>query len=103
MSDKRKDQGESSVLERQKTKEPRKWKVILLNDDFTSMEFVVQVLKQIFRLSSAQSTRIMLHIHNRGVGVAGVYSREIAETRVAQVHKLAQESGHPLQAEMEPE
>lgn len=103
MSDKRKEQGDSSVLERKKVDEPKKYKVVLLNDHYTTMEFVVHVLKSVFRLSSAQATRIMLHIHNSGVGVAGVYTREVAETKMAQVHDLAREAGHPLQCELEPE
>lgn len=103
MSDKRKEQGDSSVLERRKVDEPKKFKVLLLNDHYTTMEFVVLVLKTVFRLSSAQSTRIMLHVHNTGVGVAGIYTREIAETKMAQVHDMAREAGHPLQCELEPE
>lgn len=103
MSDKRKEEGESSVLERQKVDKPRKYKVLLLNDHYTTMEFVVLVLKKVFRHSSAQATRVMLHIHNQGVGVAGIYTREVAETRIAQVEAMAAESGHPLQCEMEPE
>lgn len=97
----REEQGDT--LTREKIEKPRKYKVLLLNDDYTTMEFVVHVLQTVFRLSQAQSTRVMLHIHRNGVGVAGVYTREIAETRVAQVHQLASESGHPLQCTMEPE
>jgi ATP-dependent Clp protease adaptor protein ClpS len=82
---------------------PPKYKVLLLNDDFTSMEFVVFVLMQVFRHSQASATRVMLHIHNSGVGVAGIYSREVAETRIAQVEKVAKEAGHPLQCTLEPE
>ncbi|MCB9673764.1 MAG: ATP-dependent Clp protease adapter ClpS [Alphaproteobacteria bacterium] len=103
MSDKRKEEGDSSVLERQKVDEPRKYKVLLLNDHYTTMEFVVMVLRTVFHHSSAQATRVMLHIHNNGVGVAGVYTREVAETRIAQVEAMAAEEGHPLQCEMEPE
>ncbi len=91
------------TLTRDRIEEPRKYKVILLNDDFTSMEFVVYVLKAVFRHSQAGATRVMLHIHRNGLGVAGIYTREIAETRVAQVMKLAGEAGHPLQCTMEPE
>ncbi len=91
------------TLTRDRIEEPRKYKVILLNDDYTSMEFVVYVLKTVFRHSQAGATRVMLHIHRNGLGVAGIYTREIAETRVAQVLKLASEAGHPLQCTMEPE
>lgn len=103
MSDKRKDQQKEDVLTRERTEEPKKFKVILLNDDYTSMEFVVWVLMTIFRHSQPSATRIMLHIHNTGIGVAGIYSREVAETRIAQVHEVAKEAGHPLQCTMEPE
>ena len=103
MSDKRKEEGDSQVLEREKIDEPKRYKVVLLNDHYTTMEFVVQVLKTVFRLTSAQSTRVMLHIHNNGVGVAGVFSKEVAEMKIEQVHTLASEAGHPLQCEMEPE
>ncbi|MBT3223232.1 MAG: ATP-dependent Clp protease adapter ClpS [Proteobacteria bacterium] len=91
------------TVTREKLERPKRYKVLLLNDDFTTMEFVVFVLKQVFHLSSAAATRIMLQVHKLGVGVAGVYTREIAETRVAQVEKLAREAGHPLECTMEPE
>lgn len=103
MSDKNKEKGDSAVLEREKIDEPRQYKVLLLNDHFTTMEFVVHVLKTVFRHSNAQATRVMLHIHNSGTGVAGVFSREVAETKIDQVHSLAAEAGHPLQCAMEPE
>ncbi len=105
MSDRtrRRDQEREDVLTRDRVEEPKKFKVILLNDDYTTMEFVVWVLVNVFHHSQAQSTRIMLHIHNEGVGVAGIYSREVAETRVAQVEQVAKEAGHPLQCIMEPE
>ena len=94
---------QSDVLERNKVEKPKKYKVLLLNDDYTTMEFVVWVLQRVFHLSQAASTRVMLHIHNSGVGVAGLYTREIAETRVHQVLRLARDAGHPLQCTMEPE
>ena len=97
----RDDQGETLTKER--FKQPRKYKVLVHNDDYTTMEFVVYILRQVFRHSPQQATRVMLHIHNSGVGIAGVYTREIAETRVAQVLQLASENGHPLQCTMEPE
>jgi ATP-dependent Clp protease adaptor protein ClpS len=103
MSDRTRKEEKDDVLTRERTEEPKNFKVILLNDDYTSMEFVVWVLMTIFRHSQASATRVMLHIHNTGTGVAGIYSREVAETRVAQVHEVAREAGHPLQCTMEPE
>ena len=103
MSDKTKKEEQGDVLEKERVEKPPKYKVLLLNDDYTTMEFVVFVLMQVFRHSQASATRVMLHIHNNGVGVAGVYSREVAETRVAQVEKIAKEAGHPLQCTLEPE
>jgi ATP-dependent Clp protease adaptor protein ClpS len=103
MSERTRREEKEDTLTRERTEEPKKYKVILLNDDYTSMEFVVWVLMTIFRHSQAAATRIMLHIHNSGIGVAGIYSREVAETRIAQVHEVAREAGHPLQCTMEPE
>lgn len=103
MSEKRRREEKEETLVREKVEKPRKWKVCLLNDNYTTMEFVVFILQDIFHHSSASATRVMLHIHQSGVGVAGVYTREIAETRVDQVHELAREAGHPLQCTMEPE
>jgi ATP-dependent Clp protease adaptor protein ClpS len=103
MSDKTKKEEQGDVLEKERVEKPPRYKVLLLNDDYTSMEFVVFVLMQVFRHSQASATRVMLHIHNSGVGVAGIYSREVAETRVAQVEKIAKEAGHPLQCTLEPE
>jgi ATP-dependent Clp protease adaptor protein ClpS len=105
MSDRtRRDEKEKEdVLTRERVEEPKKFKVILLNDDYTSMEFVVWVLVTVFHHSQASATRVMLHIHNHGIGVAGIYSREVAETRVAQVQQVSKEAGHPLQCTMEPE
>ncbi len=86
-----------------KLKPPQMYKVLLHNDDYTSMEFVVAVLQTIFNHSEASATRIMLHIHHNGVGVAGVYSHEIAETKVRKVVELAKEAEFPLLCTMEPE
>lgn len=100
---KRDDDGGLQTLTRSKTKKPRRFKVLILNDDYTPMEFVTMVLTSIFKHSPASAHRLMLAIHRSGLGVAGVYSREIAETRVTHVLDLAQASGFPLQCTMEPE
>ena len=89
--------------ERQKTQRPRKYKVLLYNDDYTPMEFVVNLLEQIFGKGPSEATAIMLAIHNSGMGVAGVYVLDIAETKVAHVHRAAEERGYPLRAGVEEE
>lgn len=86
---------------RQKTKEPPLYKVILLNDDYTTMEFVVQVLEGVFLKSPAEAFRIMMQVHTQGKGLCGLYPHDIAETKVAAVHDLAKEHGYPLRADME--
>ncbi|WP_420432058.1 ATP-dependent Clp protease adapter ClpS [Hyphobacterium sp.] len=88
---------------RPKTKKPSLYRVIMLNDDFTPMEFVVEVLMRIFNKSPEEATQIMLHVHQNGVGVCGVFTFEIAETKVAQVMDLARRAQHPLQCTMEKE
>jgi ATP-dependent Clp protease adaptor protein ClpS len=104
LSKRRPDQDrKEDVLTRERVKKPKKFKVLIHNDDYTSMEFVVWVLQKVFHHGQAASTRIMLHVHKQGVGVAGIYTHEIAETRVAQVERLAREAGHPLQCTMEQE
>jgi ATP-dependent Clp protease adaptor protein ClpS len=102
MADHKRDE-QGDVLTRGQTAKPVNYKVIIHNDDYTSMEFVVFVLQTVFRHSPASSTRLMLAIHRTGIGVAGIYTREIAETRVEQTLSLAREAGHPLQCTMEPE
>lgn len=84
-------------------KHPKKYKVLILNDDYTSMEFVVDILKNIFHKSQQEAEQIMLEVHKKDRGVCGVYTHEIAETKIMQVHKSARESGFPLRAEMEEE
>ena len=84
-----------------KIKEPKLYRVMLLNDDYTTMDFVVSVLEGIFRKSPAEATQIMLHVHQRGKGVCGVFAREIAETKVALVHQRARAAGFPLKCVME--
>jgi len=105
MSDKNKPEEDGSVLtkERQSTRTPRMYKVVLHNDDYSPMEFVVAVLEQIFHLSQEDATRIMLEVHNSGVGVAGRYTYEAAETKVQQVLSTAKAHEHPLQCSMEPD
>ena len=81
---------------------PAKWAVLLHNDDYTTMEFVIEVLRKFFRKSGAEATEIMLKVHNDGRGVAGIYSREIAETKVQQVCEYAKANGHPLRCTTQP-
>lgn len=82
---------------------PPLYKVILLNDDYTPMEFVVMVLQRFFQKNREEATRIMLHVHQKGIGVCGVFSRELAETKVRQVTIFSNENQHPLQCTMEPD
>ena len=82
---------------------PRRFKVILHNDDYTTMEFVVRVLEEIFRRPHNEAVAIMLSVHEQGTGVAGVYVREVAETKVLQTHALAREHEYPLKCSLEPE
>lgn len=89
------------VKARPKTRKPAMYKVLMLNDDYTPMEFVVHVLERFFQKSREEATRIMLHVHRRGVGVCGVYTYEVAETKVTQVMDLARQNQHPLQCTIE--
>ncbi|RDC60510.1 ATP-dependent Clp protease adapter protein ClpS [Alteripontixanthobacter maritimus] len=82
-------------------KKPSMYKVLLLNDDYTPMEFVVMVLKRYFKMDLEQATRVMLHVHQRGVGVCGVFPYEVAETKVSEVVNFARENEHPLQCTLE--
>ncbi len=86
-----------------KTKKPSLYKVLLLNDDYTPMEFVVHVLEQIFNKSRGDAVKIMLHVHQNGVGICGVFTFEVAETKVTQVIDYARQNQHPLQCTMEKE
>jgi len=86
---------------RAKSKKPSQYKVLMLNDDYTPMEFVVMCLKRFFRMDLEQATRVMLHVHQKGVGVCGVYPYEVAETKVNQVMDFARENQHPLQCTLE--
>jgi len=84
-----------------KTKRPNMYRVLLLNDDYTPMEFVVHVLERFFQKSREEATRVMLHVHHHGVGECGVYTYEVAETKVTQVMDFARKHQHPLQCVME--
>lgn len=96
-------EGRTQTLERTETKMPRLWRVLLINDDYTPMDFVVMVLERYFRKAEAEAQLIMLAVHHKGQGVAGVYSRDVAETKVAQVTAHARREGHPLRVVAEPE
>ena len=84
-----------------KPKKPSQYKVLLLNDDYTPMEFVVMVLKRFFRMDLEEATRVMLHVHQKGVGVCGIFPYEVAETKVNQVMDFAKQNQHPLQCTLE--
>jgi ATP-dependent Clp protease adaptor protein ClpS len=93
--------GQVVAKTKDQTQKPAMYKVLLLNDDYTPMEFVVHVLERFFGKSLEDATRIMLHVHNHGVGICGVYTYEIAETKVTQVIDFARQHQHPLQCTME--
>ena len=95
------DQAGIATKTRTKPKKPSQYKVLLLNDDYTPMEFVVMVLKRFFSMDLEQATRVMLHVHQKGVGVCGIFSYEVAETKVNQVMDFARENQHPLQCTLE--
>ena len=99
------DQGDGDVAvapAKPKLKRPPLYRVILLNDDYTPMEFVVQVLEQFFGMNREKATQVMLAVHTKGKGVCGIYPQDIAETKASQVNESARESGHPLLCEVEP-
>ncbi len=99
------DEGEGEVgvatKTRTKPKKPSQYKVLVLNDDYTPMEFVVMVLKRFFGMDLEQATRVMLHVHQKGVGVCGIFPYEVAETKVNQVMDFARQNQHPLQCTLE--
>lgn len=95
------DEGLALKEARPELKEPQLYKVVLMNDDYTPMEFVVHVLVRFFNKSQEDATKIMLHVHQRGVGVCGVYPYEVAETKVTQVVDFARKHQHPLQCTLE--
>ena len=86
---------------RTRTKTPSPYKVLMLNDDYTPMEFVVHVLQRFFKMGIEDATRVMLHVHQRGVGVCGIFPYEVAETKVSQVIDFARQNQHPLQCTLE--
>lgn len=88
---------------RQRTKLPRQWRVLLLNDDYTTMDFVVSILEQVFRRTPAEAMQIMLQVHRTGRGVAGTYAKQIAEVKLAETHARAQAAGFPLRGTLEEE
>ena len=91
------------TLTRVRTKKPSMYKVLMLNDDYTPMEFVVDVLQHIFQKNREEATQIMLHVHQKGVGICGVYTYEVAETKVTQTVDYARKNQHPLQCTLEKE
>jgi len=105
MSDKpsRDNDGLAVAETKPKLQRPKMYKVILLNDDYTPMEFVVMVLERFFCKRREDAVCIMLHVHQKGMGVCGVYTREVAETKVREVMEFSRENQHPLQCTMEPE
>ncbi len=90
-----------AVKTRSKTKKPSMYKVLLLNDDYTPMEFVVHILERFFGKNQEEATQIMLHVHTKGVGLCGVFTYEVAETKASQVMDLARQHQHPLQCSIE--
>jgi ATP-dependent Clp protease adaptor protein ClpS len=89
------------VRTRPATKKPAMYKVLMLNDDYTPMEFVVHVLENFFRKTREEATQVMLHVHRRGIGICGVYTYEVAETKVTEVVEFARRNEHPLQLTLE--
>ena len=96
-------QSDAAVRERRRTRRPRRYRVLLHNDDFTTMDFVVDVLTDFFHKTRTEATQIMLEVHRKGVGVAGVYTYDVAQTKVTQVTERARSEGMPLKCTMEPE
>ena len=96
-------QEKPEVATREKVARTPRWRVVLLNDDYTTMDFVVQVLEGLFHHSPAEAVQIMMKVHKEGRGVAGVFPHEVAETKVLAVHQMARSAGHPLRAQMEEE
>lgn len=89
------------VREKEKLTEPPMFKVLLHNDDYTTMDFVILILESVFNKDTTEATRIMLNVHNQGVGIAGVYTREIGETKIGIVHDMARKNQYPLKCSLE--
>jgi len=96
-------EGSLKTFPKKKTKKPPLYKVILLNDDYTTMDFVVQIIEYVFHKSREEAVQIMLNVHRKGKGICGVYTREIAETKVKMVHELARKNNFPLRCTIEKE
>ena len=96
-------EGGTELLERPQTKRPRRYNVVFHNDDYTTMEFVVEALMKFFGKSETESMQVMLHVHHKGWGRVGVFPRDVAETKASQVMDYAKERGHPLRCTAEPE
>ena len=102
-SDRQGDEGSLAVAPaKPKLKRPPLYRVVLLNDDYTPMEFVVEVLEHFFSMNREKATQVMLAVHTQGKGVCGIYPRDIAETKAEQVNQAARDNGHPLLCEVEP-
>ncbi|HEY3233141.1 MAG TPA: ATP-dependent Clp protease adapter ClpS [Polyangiaceae bacterium] len=96
-------QDDLAVVERPVTKKPQRYYVVFHNDDYTTREFVVVALMRFFHKSETEATHIMLHVHHKGFGIVGVFTRDVAESKVAQVMDFAKQEGHPLRCTAEPE
>jgi len=95
--------GDLATDERLRVERPRRYVVVLHNDDYTTMEFVVHVLEKFFHMDETAATKVMLHVHHRGYGIVGTFTRDVAETKAGQVMAYAKEHGHPLRCTAEPE
>ncbi|MBI3902644.1 MAG: ATP-dependent Clp protease adapter ClpS [Nitrosomonadales bacterium] len=94
-------QESTSLLERSKSKPPKLYKVVVYNDDYTTMDFVIEVLQTFFAMNRERATQVMLKVHQEGSAICGIYPKDIAETKVAQVSEFAKQHGHPLRCELE--
>ena len=95
-------EGELGVVERPRIQQPRKYVVVLHNDDYTTMEFVVHVLQKFFHLDETEATQVMLHVHHKGFGIVGTFTRDVAETKVKATEQLAEQHEYPLLVTIEP-